>query len=146
MSRIVYWCVLITSIGVVVCLSASAPTILGDSNKFLREFIGVGFLSVLGVILSITLASCAQLHLNLIATEQRLERVDAFASTRRSVRVSAYSLIGLFCLAVAVTVMKPLASTEEWQQSLFNGAALLILLSNVLILVSITRTVFRIQI
>ena len=136
-------CVLTVFAGVVLVAAIAAPNVLSDDNGFLRSFVGAEFLSILGVILAITLASSGQLHLAFNQIEERLKQ-EGLAKTRAAVRTDTYALIVLFLLAIAVVVVKSLLAFTLWAQTLFNGAALLILVWNVLLLISLTRTIFAI--
>lgn len=145
MNRTVAYCILVVATGAVIALSASAPTTLGDQNRFLRDFVNHEFLNVLGIILAITLASIGQLHLEFNKIEERYKQRGGLAKSRSGVRKAGYWLVGLFVAAVAVVVVKPIVpQTAEWT-SIFNGAALIVLLWNILILVSILQTVFKIE-
>lgn len=145
MIKAVSYCSLVVSLGVVLALSASAPWVLSDGNQFLKNFVGTELLNVLGVILAITLASAANLHLTFNQIEERYKHLGGLAKTRANVHRGAYCLIILFVLAVGLVVVKPLITHDDWAQALTNGAALIIILWNVLILISLTRMAFAIQ-
>ena len=59
--------------------------------------------------------------------------------------MAAGYLIGLFVFAVTLTVAKAALGTTAWAQTLFNGAGLIVLLWNVLLLISLTQGVFAIK-
>ena len=141
MKQNVYICILVVFSGVMLVSTIAAPNLLSDGNSFLKDFVGSEFLSILGVILAITLASSAQLHLAFNQIEERFNR-HGMTRSRAAVRSDTYALIVLFLIAVVVVVGKAALATEAWSQSLFNGAALVILLWNTLLLISLTRTVF----
>lgn len=143
-SKSVSWILLIAAGTIVIVLSAVRPNVLSDSNVFLHGFVGEGLLDVLGVILAITLASAGQLHLTLNQIEEKYGK-HSFPRMRSGMKQAATALIILFVLAILLVVVKPLAASTNWQQSLFNGAALFILLWNVLLLVSLTHGVFAIK-
>jgi Trk-type K+ transport system membrane component len=145
MTKSVAYCTLIVAGGLVIAVSLCSPGILSDSNRFLREFLNHEFLGLLGVILAITLASAAQIHLAMNRVEERYRQSGGLGKTRAGVKSASQALIFLFVLGVLVVVIKPIIATEPWQQSLFNGAALFVVLWNVLLLISITRTVFAIK-
>lgn len=144
MSKAVSYCIIVVAAGLVLSLSACAPNVLSDQNSFLKEFMGQGLLDVLGVILAITLASAGNLHLALNQIEERHSR-RGFANMRSGIRMAASYLIGLFVVAVVLTVAKPALGAAAWAQSLFNGAGLIVLLWNVLLLISLTEGVFAIK-
>lgn len=51
----------------------------------------------------------------------------------------------MLLIAVALDVVKPLVSAGEAMASLLNGAGILIVIFNVLILIDITQMVFEIE-
>jgi uncharacterized membrane protein len=108
------------------------------------ELSGPELLEVLGVILAITLASSAQLHLEFNKIEERF-KMRGLSKTRASVRQDTYGLIILFTVGIAVVTFKPLLAGAAWSQTIFNGLEILLLLANVLLLVSLTRTTFSIS-
>jgi hypothetical protein len=145
MTPTIAYCTLIVSAGIIIVLSAYAPLLLSDANRFLREFVNHEFLSVLGVILAITLASTAQLHLTLNQIEERYKQAGGLSRTKVHVHRAAHCLIWLFVAGVTVVVLKPILAIQAWRQSLFNGMAIFIIVWNVLILMVVTRTVFKIK-
>jgi hypothetical protein len=122
---------------------ACEPTWLGDSNKFLANFINHEYLNVLGVILAITLASLAQIHLSLNAIEER-RNIRLPAGVRAEIRSAARWLIGGFVAALFLVWLKPLLPAVERSTAIVNSAALLLLGFYVLILIDITHSVFDI--
>jgi hypothetical protein len=144
MSKAVSYCILVVAVGVVLALAACAPNVLSDENEFLKNFIGQGLLDVLGVILAITLASAGNLHLVLNQIEERHSQ-QGFGRMRAGIRMAAAFLIGLFVIAIVLTVAKASLATAPWSQSLFNGFGLIVLLWNVLLLISLTEGVFAIK-
>lgn len=145
MTTTISYCILICSAAIVVVLSAYAPSLLSDQNEFLKGFVNHEFLNILGVIVTITLASSANLHLTLNQIEERHQTRSAFLETRAGVRSAAYALIVLFLVAVAIVVAKPLLATAHWSATLFNGAALIVIIWNVLILVALMEAVFGLR-
>jgi hypothetical protein len=145
MSRSVGYFVLGISLALVAILAIFRPSTLSDHNLFLAGFVTHELLSILGVILAITIASAGQLHLTLNEVERLYKSPGAFNKTRRGVHSAAYVLIGLFLAALAVVLIKPLVPSAEWSQSIFNGLAVVILIWNALILISITQTIFAIK-
>ena len=102
-------------------------------------------LGIFGVILAITLGSASQLHLTLNGIEERLKHHNLFEKTRAGVRFSIYWLITLFLFALLIAVLKPIVATTERFQTVANGASLLIIVWNVLILISLTQAVFAVR-
>lgn len=146
MNKTISYCALIVCAGVVAVLAAAAPSVLSDDkNSFLKNFVNHELLGTLGVILAITLASIAQLHLAFNKIEEEFQRAGGLSRTRRSVHTAAYWLISLFVIAIALVVIKPIVAHEAWSQTIVNGAAILVLVWNVLILIDIMRTAFAIK-
>jgi hypothetical protein len=123
-------------------LVAARPSWVSDQNTFLADFVGAQFLSLLGVILAITLASVANIHLEINKIEEHYQ-TEGMDRTRRNLRKNANWLIGLFVAGVAITIIKPLLGGPTGE-GVANMAALFILLWHVLILVSLTELVFKI--
>src|SRR5262245_876498 len=116
-------CAFIVAFATVVILAVIAPWTLSDQNTFLKGFINHELLAVIGVIVTITLASAANLHLQLNIIEERVgQRV--FSSTKGAVRRSAYSLIWMLLLALVLVVVKPMVlrhQVSEIAAAVVNG-------------------------
>ena len=134
-------------IGMVFMLSTIVlvqPSLVSDKNLFLKDFIGSNLLNVLGVILAITLASSAQLHLELNKAEERHGRAG-FKKSRSSIRGANVGLIIMFVLAVSALVIKSAASDSDRAQAAFNAVELFLLFMNVLFLAELTQAAFSIK-
>lgn len=123
-------------------ISVCSPHPLSDAgNRFLSSFVNQELLSLLGVIVAITLTTTGNLHFELNKIEDRTGA--SFAKTRRSVRRSAYSLIILFVAAGALVVIKPLLGTADSATAVANSCAIVIVAFNVLVLIDLTATTFK---
>ena len=119
------------------------PLWLSDrGNSFLSSFVNQEFLAFLGVVVTITLASAANLHLELNKLQDSTRR--KFPKTRASVRVSAYSLIASLLSGIIIVITKPYINSSNFMSSLWNSAAIVVLLFDVLVLADLTRAVLRI--
>ena len=118
---------------------------MSDQNEFLKNFVNHEFLNLLGVILAITLASAAQLHLTLNQIEERHRTRHAFLSTRANIRQGAYFLIGAFIFGSVLVTAKPHLGKAEWAEALINGMALILLIWNALVLLALTQAVFALE-
>lgn len=145
MNRTIAYCTLIVFAVAGVLVAILAPQYLSDNNVFLKGFVNHEFLNILGVILAITLASTANLHLAFNRIEEKYRSPGGLSRSRENLKKATYWLISLFFAAIVLVVVKPLACQTETAQALFNGAALLILIWHVLVLVSLTQLVFRIE-
>jgi hypothetical protein len=137
-------CIFITASGIWLLLSITEPWVLSDQNTFLKNFVSHEVLNVLGVIMTITLASTANLHLELNRIENAVKK-PILNKTRAAVKHSAFSMIICFALAVVAVVVKPHLPKTEIAISLVNGSALLIVLFNILVLADLTKLAFSIR-
>lgn len=123
-------------------VSCAKPEWLSDRNSFLKGFVNHEMLSVLGVIVTITLASSANLHLELNRIEDRTE--ESFPEARFANKSYAYLLIFLFFFSLVLVFFKPIIAYNEHIQAAFNGAAMWIIMLNILALLDLTSAVFAI--
>lgn len=143
MTKGVATCLLIVSLGAIVCGAAYAPRWLNDDNEFLRAFISYELLEILGVVLAITLASASQIHLKFNEIEEQLGR--DFLQARQELAISTYALIASFVASIALVMVKPILVHHNVGIALLNGLGLWILILNVLILFDITAGIFSIR-
>ena len=128
---------------VLLTVSACAPYLLSDQgNKFLAGFVNQELLSLLGVIVTITLASAGNLHLELNKIQDRTK--IPFTRTRTAIKLSAYSLIAIFIVAGALVVIKPMLGTDMRATAACNALAIVLIVFSLFVLVDLTRTVFAI--
>jgi hypothetical protein len=143
MTRSISYCALIAALTVMIVCTIMRPDLLGDKNTFLAHFVNQELLALLGIIMTITLASAANLHLEFNKIEERYKR-RGLTKTRHGVRQGTYCLIWLFSISILIVVLKPiLADTPAWQ-SAFNGIALVVLLCSAgEIRIAIGKTPYR---
>ena len=144
MNKTIQRCAFIVSVGAYLVVSVCAPWVLSDQNSFLKDFVNHELLNLLGVIVAITLASAANLHLEFNKIED-LAQKEFLLRTRMSVRRSASWLIGLFALAFLIVLIKPMMLVGDISTSLINGLAVLIVIFNILVLIDLTQLVFKIE-
>ena len=136
----------ICAVAVWIILSLAIPWVLADTNPFLKGFVNHKLLSLLGVIVTITLASAANLHIELNKIEEAAGK-SAFVNTRVSIKRSVRWLIASLIVAVLVVLIKPLVAPDpvvhQTAASLLNGAALLTILADILALIDLTQAVAR---
>ena len=143
MTRSVALCILVVYVASWIVLSLCQPWVLSDENEFLESFVNHEFLGFMGVVVTITLASATNIHIELKKLEAAAE-MEFLSSTRRKVRQSAFALIWSLFLSVVVVVAKPLLTGGQIAISLANGAALLLILVGILVLVDLTKLAFNI--
>ncbi|WSH28018.1 hypothetical protein U8P75_04435 [Rhizobium beringeri] len=71
MGRAVAYGILLAFTAMTIAVAAARPDWISDQNTFLKGFIGQDILNLLGVILAITLASVANIHLQFNHIEER---------------------------------------------------------------------------
>lgn len=143
MVKTIAWTSLIALTGVLLSVSICAPYYLSDAgNSFFRDFVNHEMLSVLGVIVTITLASAASLHLELNKLEERTG--EAFPEARAAVKLCAYSLVVMFGFGFATVVGKPWVGDNQHATAAINSLVVLIFVFSLAILADLTAAVFRI--
>lgn len=145
MSRSQGYLVLLISGLFLVAVSISQPEFLSDNNEFLKGFVNHEFLNILGVILAITLASIANIHLVFNNIEEKYKSRGGLQKSRHNLKKSAYWLIVLFVAGALAVIVKPIICQSPLSQALMNSLVLLILIWHVLILLGMTALVFRIE-
>jgi len=119
------------------------PWVLSDKNDFLKQFMNHEFLNFMGVVVTITLASTANIHIALRRKESELGKEEIFSGTRGRVKDSAFSLIWAMFLSVVLVVAKPLLPVGQQIEALANATGLGIILWGILIILDITKLSFK---
>lgn len=128
-------------------ISLCTSWVLSDSNIFLKSFVGIEMLNFLGVVITITLASIANLHLQLNKWEEKIKK-KAFSKTRSALKNSAYSLLVCMFFAFILCMIKPLILSvynSEMTASYINGAAVLTIIFSLIILLDILIAAFKLE-
>lgn len=98
----------------------------------------------MGVVVTITLASAANIHIELNNLEAKAGS-KFLQKTHEAVRRSAFFLIWCLVASVVIVVTKPLSQSNEHFAALFNGAAVLTILAGILVLVDLTKLAFNMR-
>jgi hypothetical protein len=142
MTRVISAIILSAAIATWIVLCITAPWALSDQNRFLNDFVSDQLLGFMGVLVTISLASASNLHLELNKFEEKMgERI--FVKARERIGQAASLLIGVLGFSIVLAVLKPVSQESAAFQSVFNGAALITLLVSILTLSDLTRTVFK---
>jgi hypothetical protein len=144
MNRTAAVCSLLAWVAIWLCVATTEPQWLGDSNRFMKSFLEQSFIEFMGVVVTITLASSANLFIELNKLEDRV-KTRAFPKTKRHVKHSAFALIGALVVSVALSVIKPIVDCGERSQAIVNGFAVLVVLFSVLILIDLTVAAFHFE-
>lgn len=122
--------------------SYSSPNALGDSNEFLKEFVGSSFLSVLGFITAVTMAAVISVHLHLNHLADATKR--SFDRTKQALNKSATSLIVIFVFALIIVIFKQTLPEGEIWEAFANSSAIILILFDLSVMLDISRTVLKI--
>ena len=138
MSKVLPWVILVALVTVLAVISFTQPWMLDDSNSFLKAFVGADYLATLGIIVSITLASAANIHLHLNNLSD--DTGKRFLNTRRSIRRSCNSLVWAFIAAIVLVTVKPLLPAVSYNVAMANSIALTIIYFNASVMLDLVRT------
>ena len=128
-----------------VTMTAVSPVPLSDKNSFLAGFVTHEFLSFMGVVVTITLASAAHLFVEMNKLEDRHDR-EIFPEAKGDVRDSAYALVGALVASVIVVVVKPwLAPFGDRGETAANCTALAIMAFSIFIMIDLVQAAFNLD-
>lgn len=136
---------------VLFCASATVckPELLA-ANTFLKEFLNHEILALLAIILAITFASVANIHLSLNRiTLRAFGRRRALGSessepVRKEINSNAWTLFGGFIVCILSLIVKGIMPENIYIVSAMNGVALTVLLLSVLVFYDIYRVIFAV--
>ena len=126
--------------GVFASATICAPQVIGR-NPFLVSFVGAEFVSVLIVIVTVSLVSVTQIHLEYSRIERNFH-LRVFGEARREVNLAAILLVAFLFLGIPLGMIKSAYSDEVTLQSAFHSIALMILASAILVMYDLVRTVY----
>lgn len=123
----------------------AAPDLLA-TNAFINELASHELVSVLVVILTVTMASVANIHLALGRLKKKFKEngnnIDGLVKeARKELSENAWYLFGAFCILIIVLVIKGSAATPS-VIAICHAIALLILTLNLVILYDIYKSVY----
>lgn len=124
------------------------PLWLSD-NTFLKGFISFEILSLLAVILTVTLASVANIHLaiNRIIAKHLSgdnEQVRVASEIKSEIKSNAWTIFFSFFFAVIILFVKGLNEADAFIVSACNAAMLWILFLNLMCILDIYRVIYGI--
>lgn len=126
----------------IVILTITMPSIISDENVFLKNFVNHEYIGFMGVLVTITLASAANIHIELNRYDEALGK-SAFERSRADLRHSAMSLIVALCVALVTVLVKgSLPELPRWQAAV-NGAAIITIAFSIVTVVDLTLAAFR---
>jgi len=144
MNRTISICLIISWIAVTIVISVVQPSILSDKNEFLKGFVNHELLSFIGVVVTITLGSAANLFIELNKLDDKAGE-SVFSRTKKTVKDSSYSLIWALISSIVLVVIKPLIRGGDGAIAFVNGLSLTIILFSVLVLIDLTTAAFNLD-
>lgn len=135
-------CAFFCLVTAVVILTFTMPSVLSDENSFLKNFVNHEYLGFMGVLVTITLASAANIHIELNRYDEALGK-SAFERSRADLRHSAMALIIALCVALATVFTKGLIPDVAVWQAVVNGVALITIAFSIVTVVDLTLAAFR---
>lgn len=149
-NRITISIVCIISLGTLLSvLTICHPNIL-SSNSFLRSFVSHEIMAFLIVVLTITLASVANINLQITSMVRQLtssearRRAELVLATplRKEVNSSAWLLFWAFVACAIALVIKGQWHENAYVESGVNSIAIVVMVMNLLVLYDIHQTIF----
>jgi hypothetical protein len=135
----IYVILMIVLAGVFVAMSVCVPHVLAE-NQFLIGFINHEILGIMAVIMTISIASIATIHIWFNELEEKHGKT-VFGKARREINQAAFTMIWLFVGQLALLIIRSLFLQSIIVVSLFNGGSLLLLLASVITLLDVMGTV-----
>lgn len=130
---------LIVSLAAGVAISICKPEFLAE-NRFLEGFVNHEYINVLAVIVTVSMVSVVQIHLEYTRIERRF-KVKVFGDARRAVNSSALILTGMLALAFAISFVRAQVGDEKVAVSIVHTIALLTILEAIFIMYDLVDTV-----
>jgi hypothetical protein len=125
-------------------LIITAPGLLSDQNGFLKNFVTHKLLGFLGVVVTITLASVANLFVNLLRIEDERDR-SPFPKTKRDLRDTSIWLLVTLGAALPLVWIKAMCPPWPRLEATFNAAALGLVIFSILLLIDGTLALFALD-
>lgn len=128
--------------GLFVGVSICDPKLLAG-NGFLDGFVNHEYINVLAVIVTVSLVSVTQIHLEYSRIERRFD-VRVFEEARATINLGALLLTGMLLLAFIISFVRalPIVSENDVFLSLVHSSALLTVVTAVFIMYDLVRVVY----
>jgi hypothetical protein len=117
------------------------PSLLNDNNKFLSSFVNHEFLAVPGIVVTISLASAANIHIELNRIEEKISKI-IFQRVRYRLKLSAYSLLFILFSAMTLVCTKGAVQEESSWIPFLNSIAIILFIFCMLVLIDLTQAAF----
>lgn len=111
-----------------------------SGNDFLKEFVNHEYINVLSVMVTVSLVSIVQIHLEYMRIERRYKG-KFFAIARRGVTLSGLILVAMLLFAFPLSFAKAHMAEDATATSIIYTLALLTIAESILIMYGLIRTV-----
>lgn len=125
-------------------LILTVPGLLSDQNAFLKSFVTHELLGFLGVVVTITLASVANLYVNLLRIEDERDS-SLFPKTKRDLRDTSVWLMVTLGAALPLVWIKAMCPHWPRLEATFNAVALGLVIFSLLLLIDGTLALFALD-
>lgn len=142
--RFVFLGILFVAIALLGAAAVCSPEIL-NNNDFLALFLSHQLLSILAIIVTVTAASSANLHLAFNRAEEVSGKEGLFDDARKEVNRGAVLLLVLFLVALTALLIQSGINGLPILEASISAALLILLLVNVLVLIDLTLTIFAVH-
>lgn len=142
--RFLFLGVLFVAIALLGSAAICNPEML-NQNEFLVAFLRHQLLSILAVIVTVTAASSANLHLSFNRAEEVSGKKGLFDEARKEVNRGAVLLLVLFLVALLALLIQAGIPDAPMVEASISAGLLVLLLLNVLVLIDLTLTIFAVH-
>lgn len=131
---------LIVLAGLLASITIGHPSYLSD-NEFLKDFAKSQVLNILAVIMTITIASIATIHIWFNELEEKHQK-KVFGAARREINQAAFALMIIFLAQLAVLIIRSAFGSESKEViAAFTSITILLVFTSVLTLWDIMAVV-----
>lgn len=123
-----------------VVLTICEPSFLG-ANTFLMNFVNHEYINVLAVIVTVSLVSVTQIHLEYSRIERRFF-TRVFAEARRQINLSALLMTLMLGFSFIISFLRAHNTGAMVWSSALHTAALLTIITSIFLMYDLVRTVY----
>lgn len=105
-------------------ISLQYPDWFSDSNSLLKNFINHEYLAFMGIIVTISLASAANIHIELNRIEEKIG-VNIFSKSRKKLKISCALLIISLIISFIIVFVKGVGFNSNLTQSVINSSSII---------------------
>lgn len=120
-------------------VSISWPSFFAE-NQFLEDFVNHEYINVLAVLVTVSMVSVVQIHLEYTRIERRF-RMRVFGKARRAVNTSAFVLSSMLIAAFVLSFFRADLAENTTLISIIHVAALMTIMECVFIMYDLVQTV-----